>query len=316
MLRAENAIPVLMLCGSLLACSGASSAVKNPASPSSQSTATTGGPNANAVAAVSLTVGPCPTTTMQPGTTAQLAAQAILADSASKDVTAQSRWFSTNRNAATVDEDGTVAAVRPGLTMIYAQYQSIQTACQFLVDSAPPRPPVPSSGGGIVINEFRPRGPNGGNDEFIELRNDASEAISVGGWRIGQSPRSGTATKILVALPTGANINPGCYFLLTRSAKEQIYSGTVPGDASFNANLADDGGIAVLRPDGTVVDAVGMSLSTLYKEGVPLLSYGSNNLDRSYQRVGNDGDNNVADFVLATPSTPMNGGGTCSLDSR
>ncbi len=216
-----------------MACSSAGSPAANPTAPSSQSTATPGGPNANVVAATALTVGPCPTTTMIPATTAQLAAQATLADSTSKDVTTQSKWFSTNRNAATVDESGTVTAIKLGLTMVTAQYQGIQSSCQFLVDSTPPRPPLPSSGGGIVINEFRPRGPNGENDEFIELRNDASEAISVGGWRVGQAPRSGITANILLTLPAGAIINPGCHFLLTRSVKGQVYSVTVPGDATF-----------------------------------------------------------------------------------
>lgn len=306
MLKAKTAIAVLILCGPVLACSGAA---KNPAAPSSPSAP--GGPNANGVAATSLNVGPCPTTTMLPGTTAQLAAQATLADSTSKDVTTQSKWFSTNRNAATVDEKGTVTAVKPGLTMVNAQYQGIQSACQFLVDNTPPRPPLPSSGGGIVISEFRPRGPNGENDEFIELRNDATEAISVAGWHVGQAPRSGIATKVLVTLPKGAIINPGCHFLLTRSAKEQIYSGAVPGDVNFIAPLLDDGGVAVLRPDGNVVDAVGMSLGTLYKEGVSLLSFGSTNGDRSYQRIAGDSDNNMTDFALSSPSTPTNRAGGC-----
>jgi hypothetical protein len=306
-LTALAALTVLILCSPLLACSGGSAA-KNPAAPSSS--AGPGGPNANGAAATSLTVGPCPTTTMLPGTTAQLSAQATLADSTSKDVTTQSKWFSTNRNAATVDEKGTVTAAKPGLTMVNAQYQGIQSACQFLVDITPPPPPLSSSGGGIVISEFRPRGPNGENDEFIELRNDATEPISVGGWQVGQAPRSGITTKILVTLSASVIIKPGCYLLLTRSAKEQIYSG-IPGDVSFIAPLLDDSGIAVLRPGGTVVDAVGMSLGTLYKEGVPLLSFGSNNADRSYQRIAGDSDNNMTDFALRSPSTPTNRAGGC-----
>src|SRR5687767_15911164 len=104
--------------------------------------------------------------------------------------------------------------------------------------------------------------------------------------------------------------------MLTRSVKGQVYSVTVPGDATFSPPILDDGGLAVLRPDGKVVDAVGMSLGALYKEGVPLLSFGSNNADRSYQRKGDDTDNNITDFVLDSPSTPTNRGGSCSLDSR
>ena len=36
----------------------------------------------------------------------------------------------------------------------------------------------------VVISEFRTRGPNGGNDEFIELYNLSSSPVNISGWQI------------------------------------------------------------------------------------------------------------------------------------
>ena len=34
----------------------------------------------------------------------------------------------------------------------------------------------------IVISEFRTRGPAGGNDEFVELRNRSAVPVDISGW--------------------------------------------------------------------------------------------------------------------------------------
>src|ERR671913_1168591 len=36
----------------------------------------------------------------------------------------------------------------------------------------------------VVISEFRVRGPNGGNDEFVELYNLSGAPVAIGGWNI------------------------------------------------------------------------------------------------------------------------------------
>ena len=43
------------------------------------------------------------------------------------------------------------------------------------------------SASGIVISEYRFRGPKGDNDEFIELFNAGNSAVNVGGWLIRAS---------------------------------------------------------------------------------------------------------------------------------
>ncbi len=168
-------------------------------------------------------------------------------------------------------------------------------------------PPV---GGTVVVNEFRTRGPAGANDEFVEIRNDAGAAISIGGWRIDVSSGSGSV-ETRHTFPNGTVIEPGCHYLLAGAAAGG-YTGAVSADATYSGGIADDGGIAVRQPDGTIVDAVGMNTGSAFKEGQPLASFGGDNTDRSYQRLIDTNDNR-SDFTMNAPSSPINRAGSCSI---
>ncbi|HRQ22648.1 MAG TPA: lamin tail domain-containing protein, partial [Anaerolineales bacterium] len=188
-----------------------------------------------------------------------------------------------------------------------------------LVFSGLPMDFAKASSTSIVISEFRVRGPNGAADEFVELYNLSSAPVDVGGWLIRGSNSSGTVGT-RATIPSGTVINPGCYYLVTNSSTSGgPYSGAVPGDLTFATGITDDGGIAVTLPGGTtIVDQVGMSAGSAYKEGTPLASLGSSNLDRGYERKpgsvdgnGTDTDNNSSDFQLITPSNPQNSASPC-----
>lgn len=170
----------------------------------------------------------------------------------------------------------------------------------------------------VVISEFRVRGPNGGNDEFIELFNLSSSPVTIGGWTVRGSNSSGTIS-IRATIAANTVLNPGCHFLLTNaSTSSGPYSGTVTGDQTYSTGVTDDGGIALADVNSTVVDSVGMSAGSAYKEGTPVANLGSNNLNRSYERrpgetlgSGTDTDSNSADFQLITPSDPQNLSSAC-----
>src|SRR5512132_2805917 len=73
--------------------------------------------------------------------------------------------------------------------------------------SAPPARAVSAT---VVISEFRVRGPNGGNDEFIELYNLSAAAVDIGGWKVNGSNAAGiTGTRATITpgtvLPAGAH---------------------------------------------------------------------------------------------------------------
>ena len=170
----------------------------------------------------------------------------------------------------------------------------------------------------IVISEFRFRGPDGGNDEFIEIYNPTSSQVDISDWRIwGSNNSGGTGTSPRYIFPANTFLQSGQYYLITNNNATAGYSGTVPGDDTYGTGITDDGGIALTLPDNTsIVDAVGLSSGSAYQEGATLASLGStsaSNLDRGYERkaggnVGScfDSNDNVADFQIRTPSNPQN----------
>ena len=168
----------------------------------------------------------------------------------------------------------------------------------------------------IVISEFRTRGPAGGNDEFIEIWNNSAVALNIGGYTLRGSNNAGTTSQ-RAAVPAGTTLGAGCYYLFTNSATGG-YSGSVPGNTTYLTGITDDGGIAILNAAAVIVDQVGMSAGSAYKEGT-VLSPTLNNLNQSYERKpggssGNslDTDNNSNDFLYHNSSSdPQNSGSLC-----
>ncbi|MEK6281204.1 MAG: DNA/RNA non-specific endonuclease [Acidobacteriota bacterium] len=166
----------------------------------------------------------------------------------------------------------------------------------------------------VVISEFRVRGPSGGNDEFIELYNLTNNPINIGGWKINGSNNAGTAST-RVTINAGTIIPARGHFLATNSGASG-YSGSVPGNQTYGTGVTDDGGIALLDASSNIVDQVGMSAGSAYKEGTTLPTLGTTsaaNLNRGYERKPGgasgstqDTDNNSVDFQVLTPSNPQN----------
>lgn len=159
----------------------------------------------------------------------------------------------------------------------------------------------------IVISEFRLRGPSGGNDEFIELFNPTGAAVDIGGWKIARSNNAGTtATQIIVSANTV--LQPGQHFLAVNTNASGPYSGAASGDQTYGTGIADDGGLALIDASGVIVDQVGLSIGSAYKEGTTLTPL-TTNVDRGYTRAlggCSDSDDNAADFTLSAPSEPQN----------
>ena len=167
----------------------------------------------------------------------------------------------------------------------------------------------------VVISEFRVRGPSGGNDEFVELHNLSTSPVSIAGWRIRGSNSAGT-NSVRHTVAAGVTLNPGCFYLAVNTAASG-YSGATPGDGTYSTGVTDDGGIALTLPNDSIVNQVGMSAGSAYKEGSFLASLGSSNLNRGYERKPGgsagyiDTDNNSADFQVLSPSTPQGRASPC-----
>jgi DNA/RNA endonuclease G (NUC1) len=162
----------------------------------------------------------------------------------------------------------------------------------------------------VVISEFRTVGPSGGNDEFIELYNLTNAAVDISGWTIrGSNATAGVSIRLTVS--TGTSIPAHGHFLATNSAASG-YSGSVPGNQTYATGITNDGGIALFNASATIIDQVGMSAGSAYKEGTVLTPL-TTNTNRGYERKPGgangstqDTDNNSTDFQLLTPSDPQN----------
>lgn len=161
----------------------------------------------------------------------------------------------------------------------------------------------------VFISEFRVRGPNGADDEFIEIFNATGNTITLTNWSLKKSSGCGTTLADLVPSFT-ITLAPGQYYLFAKSGS---YSGGTSADYLYTAaGVSDDGGIALVN--GTVIiDQVGLCSTTTYKEG-STLSAMSGTANQSYERKNGgsagsckDTDNNATDFIFnSSTSNPQN----------
>jgi len=175
--------------------------------------------------------------------------------------------------------------------------------------SATPTPaPTPSNLPALLISEFRTRGPAGASDEFVEIYNNSDTPMSIGGLKIRGSSSTATITTRLT-INASATIPAHGHFLAVNSSG---YSGNASGDQTFTSGLANDGGIALTMADDTIIDQVGLSAGSAFKEGMNLLPL-TNDANQSYERkpggsTGStiDTQDNFNDFQLLSPSDPQN----------
>jgi uncharacterized protein (TIGR03437 family) len=173
---------------------------------------------------------------------------------------------------------------------------------------SPAPSPTPVENRLAVISEFRTRGPNGASDEFIEIYNNSDSVLEVGGWKLRGSSSSGNTTTRLT-ISAGTRIPSRGHFLAVNSGG---YSGSISGDQTYTSGIANDGGLALTLPDDSIVDQVGLSAGSAYKEGMHLAPLPSD-ANQSYERrpggvngSSQDSNDNFSDFQLLTPSDPQN----------
>jgi hypothetical protein len=165
----------------------------------------------------------------------------------------------------------------------------------------------------LVISEFRTRGVSGAADEFVEIYNLTGSPIDISGLLIRGS-NNAAAISTRATIPAGTILGPGCHWLAANTG----YVGSPAGDQTYATGIADDGGIALTQSNGTtIIDQVGMSAGSAYKEGTTLAPLTAN-VNVSYERNpggvagnGQDSDNNLADFHNQNPSAPQNRASLC-----
>ncbi|HEX7831126.1 MAG TPA: lamin tail domain-containing protein [Thermoanaerobaculia bacterium] len=200
---------------------------------------------------------------------------------------------------------------------------------------------VPAAFGQLIISEFRVRGPNGANDEFIELYNNsgADHTVAGGGTGYAVAASNGVARCVV---PNGTVIPNRGHYLCVNSVGYSLASypagngTTATGDATYTTDIPDNAGIAIFNTSVAVdftlanrLDAVGSTseANTTYKEGTGYPALTPFSIDYSFYRdncgkagsittmgpctisTPQDTNNNAADFIFVDTNGTSAGAG-------
>jgi hypothetical protein len=266
-----------------------------------------------------------------------------------RDIAAQWALLNQSVAATTTPGEGGFAAnsgretsVTSSATQSSAALSS--TNAQFVADPEAPNPdvhPAVALAGQILISEFRLRGPNGANDEFIELYNNsgADHTVNGGGTGYAVAASNGVARCVI---PNGTVIPNRGHYLCVNSVGYSLASypagngTTATGDATYTTDIPDNAGIAIFNTSMAVdftlanrLDAVGSTseANTLYKEGTGYPALTPFSIDYSFYRdmcgksgsittfgpcsteTPKDTDNNAVDFVFVDTNATSAGAG-------
>ncbi len=193
----------------------------------------------------------------------------------------------------------------------------------------------------VIISEFRVRGPNGANDEFIELYNNSGADHTVAGGGSGYAVVASDGTMRCV-IPNGTVIPNRGHYLCVNSVGYSLASypagngTTATGDATYTTDIPDNAGIAVFNTSVAAnftlanrLDAVGSTseANTLYKEGTGYPALTPFSIDYAFYRddcgksgsittmgqctisTPKDTNNNAADFIFVDTNGTSAGAG-------
>lgn len=170
----------------------------------------------------------------------------------------------------------------------------------------------------LIISEFRVRGPNGANDEFIELYNNsgADHTVAGGGTGYAVAASNGVARCVV---PNGTVIPNRGHYLCVNSVGYSLASypagngTTATGDATYTTDIPDNAGIAIFNTSVAAnfvlanrLDAVGSTseANTLYKEGTGYPALTPFSIDYAFYRDNCGKSGSITTFGACPISTP------------
>ena len=170
----------------------------------------------------------------------------------------------------------------------------------------------------LIISEFRVRGPNGVNDEFIEIYNNsgADHTVAGGGTGYGVAASNGVARCVI---PNGTVIPNRGHYLCVNSVGYSLATypagngTTATGDATYTTDIPDNAGIAIFNTSVAAnftlanrLDAVGSTseANTLYKEGTGYPALTPFSIDYSFYRDNCGKSGSITTFGVCPISTP------------
>jgi hypothetical protein len=207
-----------------------------------------------------------------------------------------------------------------------------------------PTPTITAATGQLLVSEFRLRGFNGANDEFIEIFNNsgADHTVNASGTGSGYGVAASDGV-VRCTIPNGTVIPNKGHYLCVNSVGYSLATypagngTTATGDATYTTDIPDNVGIALFTTNvpgefalATRLDAVGSTAeaNTLYKEGTGYPAVAPFQIESSFYRDncgkagsittfspcptgGNlkDTNNNAADFIFVDTNATSAGAG-------
>ena len=109
------------------------------------------------------------------------------------------------------------------------------------------------TGGILIISEFRVRGPNGANDEFIEIYNNSGADHTVAAARHRLRRRRVGRRRRAASFPTAPSSRQRGHYLCVNSVGYSLAAypagngTTATGDATYTTDIPDNAGIALFN---------------------------------------------------------------------
>ena len=180
--------------------------------------------------------------------------------------------------------------------------------------------PALTSSNGVVISEFRFRGPAGGNDEYVELMNAGSGPVDISAWALQGCSSTTGAASARATVPAGVTLQAGEHYLFTNNNATGPYSGSVTGDRTYATGFTDGAGARIVDASATVIDGVSGTLTATSecREGTGISGMPTTNGDQSYERKSGgtqDTNDNATDFTGPKVGNPQNHAGADAAPS-
>ncbi|SNS75117.1 hypothetical protein SAMN05421770_102179 [Granulicella rosea] len=166
----------------------------------------------------------------------------------------------------------------------------------------------------VVISQVYGAGGNSGSnlsEDYVELFNLGTTPVSLTGWSLQYRSATGTGAFTSFALPSGAVIQPGQFYLVGASAAGSgaalptpdaqltiSLSGTAGQIALSSSTVALTGCPAAPTADPAIVDFVGYGTTATCSEGLAPTATLTATTSASRKNVCTDTDNNAADFSV------------------
>ena len=141
----------------------------------------------------------------------------------------------------------------------------------------------------VVISKIMTRGPLGGNDEVIELKNKSAAPVAIGGWQLWGSNVNGSAQSARATITAGTELAPEASLSVDEQPRRPDGR-----NQTYSSGIADDGGLQLRSSAAatSVIDAVGStsltSAGTVFREGTapppPGLDFPTVNGDNAFVR--------------------------------